>query len=707
MYGTLLDQRVFEGLVEKTMPILWDHLQKSDVQLSVVSLPWFLSLYINSMPLIFAFRILDVFFLEGPKVLFQIGLAILRINGEELLDAADDGSFISVLKNYFARLDESAHPKSENAKLRAVTKFQELMVVAFKEFSGITQDTIAKQRSQHKEAVLESIESFAKRTSIRNLGPESKKLSLNDLGFLYDRFYDILYDRQQRAQMIKDNNDRRAKAGRAHAQQIVTGMAVDETPEMGRLALGSSATHMDYGAFREFLVGVAKWAIADNQSPSKLDTEKDSSYFSSTRGKSISLSPWGAGPDPADDEFMRRLFRKWDTNDEKQLTLQNVVNGMAKIKGAKDIMLIIEYFFGLFDDDNDGKVDREGMLRMSEALLFLGRRGFQSSIIASPISPAQNGSSSPEIKGLSDEEFLAAVSSFTRRCFEYADIDNAYTATAASAEVPTSPLRDFTIGDEEDLVDLGPTSPTSPKKHPATSQTTSTHPLQLNLPPMPSEEKPNTHRANAALDPSKPLFITLPTFRMLVLADETLEHFFDVEFPNSFKLADDPLPHTASAANLTTFQNLGRRVSQGVQQATSAAGAKDVAIPGAGGVVPPGRQGLRGMLDNIVTDGMRVASEVRRRMEEAQRELDRASGGQSQRHDEEDEDDEDADRKSIYTKDKDLLEGAEAEAVDSGSRAPSLLEPDTGVENGGNTGVRSRSVSEASGEKGGFVEFER
>jgi hypothetical protein len=705
MYGTLLDQRVFEGLVEKTMPILWDHLQKSDVQLSVASLPWFLSLYINSMPLIFAFRILDVFFLEGPKVLFQIGLAILRVNGEELLDAADDGSFISVLKNYFARLDESAHPTSENSKLRAVTRFQELMVVAFKEFSGITQDTIAKQRSQHKEAVLGSIESFAKRTSIRNLGPESKKLSTNDLGFLYDRFYDVLYDRQQRAQMIKDNNDRRAKAGRAHAQQIVTGVAIEDTPEMGRIALGDSATHMDYGAFREFLVGVAKWAMADHQSPSKQDVEKDSSYFGSTRSKSISLSPWGVGPDPADDEFMRRLFRKWDVGGERQLTLQNVVNGMAKIKGAKDIMLIIEYFFGLFDDDDDGKVDREGMLRMSEALLFLGRRGFQTPIITSPVSPAQNGSQSPERKGLSDEEFLAAVSSFTRRCFEYADVDNPLVPTVSNGESPpTSPLRDFAIGDDdEDLVDLGPASPTSPKKHPATPQSTSANPLELKLPPMPSEEKPNTHRANAALDPSKPLFITLPTFRMLVLADETLEHFFDIEFPNSFKLADDPLPHTASAGNLTTFQNLGRRVSQGVQSAASVSPIKDVAIPGAGGVVPPGRQGLRGMLDNIVTDGMRVASEVRRRMEEAQRELDHASGEQS-RH-EEDEEDDDADRKSIYTKDTDLLEGAEAQAIGAGgasSKAPSLMEPDSG---GGSS--RSRSVSEGSGEKEGVVEFER
>ena len=718
MYGTLLDQRVFEGLVEKTMPILWDHLQKSDVQLSVVSLPWFLSLYINSMPLIFAFRILDVFFLEGPKVLFQIGLAILRINGEELLDAGDDGSFISVLKNYFARLDESAHPKSENAKLRAVTRFQELMVVAFKEFSGITQDTIAKQRSTHKEAVLESIESFAKRTSIRNLGPESKKLSTNDLGFLYDRFYDVLYDRQQRAQLIKDSQERRAKAGRAQAQAIVTGVPVEDTPEMGRIALGSSVTHMDYGAFREFMVGVSKWAVADNQSPSKNDGSQDSSYFSSARSRNISLSPWGAGPDPADDEFMRRLFRRWDAEGEKQLTLQNVVNGMAKIKGAKDIMLIIEYFFSLFDDDDDGKVDREGMLRMSEALLFLGRRGFQTPASTVATATANGVEGSPEVKGLSDEEFLAAVSSFTRRCFEYADTDTTL-STANTPEPPQQEFNDFAIGDDEDLVDLGPSSPITPKKSnhkvPAQSSPSQENPLaieNLNLPPMPSEEKPNTHRANIALDPSKPLFITLPTFRMLVLADEALEHFFDVELPASFRLADAS-SLGASGGNLTTFSNLGRRVSQGVSSAAGGGkGAAEVAIPGAleaGGVVPPGRQGLRGMLDNIVTDGMRVATEVRRRYEEAQKELEQASGPRTDRDDDEDDEDGDerAETKSLYAKDGDLLEGADAEAIAAGaSRAPSLMEQDGGA-GSSSASVRSRSESEGGKEKEGVVEFER
>jgi hypothetical protein len=187
-------------------------------------------------------------------VLFQIGLAILRINGEELLDATDDGTFISVLKSYFARLDESAHPKSENPKLRAVTRFQELMVVAFKEFAGITQNTITEQRSKHKDAVLGNIESFTKRTSIRNLGPDSKRLNVDDLGFLYDKFYAVLYERQQRAEIMQQEADRKAKAEKAKAISVVTG-AASENVQRGRVALGPSPTQMDYDAFREFLAG--------------------------------------------------------------------------------------------------------------------------------------------------------------------------------------------------------------------------------------------------------------------------------------------------------------------------------------------------------------------------------------------------------------------------------------------------------------------
>ncbi|KAF7899532.1 hypothetical protein EAF00_003868 [Botryotinia globosa] len=695
MYGTLLDQRVLESLVEKTMPILWDHLVKSDVQLSVVSLPWFLSLYINSMPLVFAFRVLDVLFLEGPKVLFQVGLAILRINGEELLDATDDGAFISVLKGYFSKLDESAHPKSENAKLRAVTRFQELMVVAFKEFSGITQNTIAEQRMNHKDAVLNSIESFAKRTSIRNLGPESKKLSVDELGDLYDRFYGVLYERQQRSQMIQEEKERRAKANRA---SVFAGLGENQNIEKGRVGLGPSPTLMDYDCFREFLAGMTKWAVTDSPSAQEKELEKEKhSYFgNSMRRRDISLSPWGFGnPEPADHEFMQRLFRRWDVDMNSALTLQNVVTGLAHIKGKGDIMGSITYFFELYDDDGDGKVDREGILRISEALLFLSRRGLEGSLTPSPsmvgLSEYEAGNpaqfNSPHTT--TQERFLSSVSAFIRRCFEYADPDHPQNIEdeeedkqsegeseekVEDASNDTNGLVDpdsFAIGDsddsdeEEDLLDLGTDSKKNKKEiNLPIIPPPSNKPRNLSTPSR-SVSKAQSESANAALDPSKPLHITLPTFRMVVLADELLEQFFESSFPASFRISDK-MASTSNTTNssLTTFTNIGK--------SAASAAANVVSGPSSAGVVPPGK-GLRGVLDNIVTDGMRVAAEVRRRMDEAQKEMERNAVHRPgvQDEDEEEEDDGlrvsggyggDAERRSVRSEDRDLLEGADAEA---------------------------------------------
>ncbi|KAJ2984390.1 hypothetical protein NUW58_g6086 [Xylaria curta] len=688
MYGTLLDQKVFESLVEKTMPILWEHLVKSDVQLSVVSLPWFLSLYINSMPLVFAFRVLDVFFVEGPKVLFQVGLAILRINGEELLDAADDGAFISVLKSYFSRLDESAHPKSENPKLRAINRFQELMVVAFKEFSAITHSTIQDLRLKNKDAVLNNIENFAKRTAIRNLGPDSKLLSPEELGALYDRFFGVLYERQQRDHIIQEEQIRRAKASKTRASEAFPEHH-DHGVEKGRVGLGPSTSLMDYDAFREFLASVSKWAISDAPpaSPRRDPSDRNPYFGSFRRSDPNPLSPWGTGPEPANHEFMQRLFRKWDVTNSSSLTLQNVVTGLAQIKGGRDIMGTITYFFELYDDDGDGKVDREGILRVSEALLFLSRRGLEgvlsnsnSTTVLNGMTEADSTSLSPPIGGTVNERFLGSVSAFIRRCFEYADPDHPDNqdelAQARSHNTSFIPEEDkvvedgaFTIGDDGDddeeegdllafegssaeKLDLTPRPPALGKP---TAQDTTQRAVS----------KAQSEKANVALDPSNPLHITLPTFRMVVLADELLEQFFESSFPTSLHIIDG-LPNVASqSSSLTTFSSLNFN-----RPAVAPPPGTQPGLAGAG-------RGLRGVLDNIVTDASRVAAEVRRRMEEAQRELEKNALPGQRDEDEEDEEDlqgpikpsgaysGDAERRSVRSSDRDLLDGADADAGSS------------------------------------------
>jgi hypothetical protein len=48
-------------------------------------------------------------------------LAILKINGDALLETHDDGAFINVLKHYFSQLNEPLYPDSDNLKAKHLT----------------------------------------------------------------------------------------------------------------------------------------------------------------------------------------------------------------------------------------------------------------------------------------------------------------------------------------------------------------------------------------------------------------------------------------------------------------------------------------------------------------------------------------------------------------------------------------------------------
>ena len=83
MFGTVLDQKVFEAIVHRCLPVIHEHFAAVDVQLSMASLPWFLSLYINSMPLVFAFRVVDCFFLSESGRLSDCLQADKSVSGSQ------------------------------------------------------------------------------------------------------------------------------------------------------------------------------------------------------------------------------------------------------------------------------------------------------------------------------------------------------------------------------------------------------------------------------------------------------------------------------------------------------------------------------------------------------------------------------------------------------------------------------------------------
>uniref|UniRef100_A0A671RQ52 TBC1 domain family member 9B-like n=1 Tax=Sinocyclocheilus anshuiensis TaxID=1608454 RepID=A0A671RQ52_9TELE len=97
--GALVDQGVFEELTRECLPLLYEHMQDLGV-ISTISLSWFLTLFLSVMPFDSAVLLVDCFFYEGIKVIFQVALAVLHANMDQLLSCSDEGEAMTILGRY-------------------------------------------------------------------------------------------------------------------------------------------------------------------------------------------------------------------------------------------------------------------------------------------------------------------------------------------------------------------------------------------------------------------------------------------------------------------------------------------------------------------------------------------------------------------------------------------------------------------------------
>lgn len=327
-------------------------------------MPWFLTLFINSMPLVYAVRILDWFFVDGPKVLFQIALAILKMNGEDLVEVKDDGELMNVLKKSFQQLDDLVlTPLSPGKQL---TKFNHLILLASREFRNITHEMILDMRKSHQMKVAHGIESFAKRTVIRNISDKCK-LTKDELNDLYDRFYSVQYYAQK---------------------QIQEGSPFDPS-------------RMDYDCFCKLLSEVCLFARSKSptaQSPKAANFEKNFNR-----------------KDPGD-EFNKKLFAFMDKNKKSVLRLDDVAVGLGSIvKG--DLLARIEWLFSLYDSDKDCHLINDEIISLSEGLFYLlNNYGLE------PVQQAVDEEDLIDVSNPGDDEKLKSMSTFLNKCYEFCDI---------------------------------------------------------------------------------------------------------------------------------------------------------------------------------------------------------------------------------------------------------------------------------------------
>ncbi|KAG0134219.1 rab-GTPase-TBC domain-containing protein [Tuber indicum] len=92
------DQQVLKQYVQEVLPSLHMHLQKLGVELEALTFQWFLSIFTDCLAAEALFRIWDVILcLVGSPFLFQVALALLRLNEKALISCKSAAAVYSYL----------------------------------------------------------------------------------------------------------------------------------------------------------------------------------------------------------------------------------------------------------------------------------------------------------------------------------------------------------------------------------------------------------------------------------------------------------------------------------------------------------------------------------------------------------------------------------------------------------------------------------
>ncbi|KAM4837608.1 small G protein signaling modulator 3 isoform X1 [Urocitellus parryii] len=107
LLGVQTDQRVLRHLIVQYLPRLDKLLQEHDIELSLITLHWFLTAFASVVHIKLLLRIWDLFFYEGSLVLFQTTLGMLRLKEEELIQSENSASIFNTLSDIPSQIGDA------------------------------------------------------------------------------------------------------------------------------------------------------------------------------------------------------------------------------------------------------------------------------------------------------------------------------------------------------------------------------------------------------------------------------------------------------------------------------------------------------------------------------------------------------------------------------------------------------------------------
>ncbi|GFY60288.1 TBC1 domain family member 9 [Trichonephila inaurata madagascariensis] len=173
--GALIDQGVLEHLTSEHLPDVHAKLVPFGV-LSMISLSWFLTIFLSVIPFSSAVNIVDCFFYDGAKVVFQIALKILEANRQDLLASNDDGEAMTALSEYLSSVVCREEDSSFISYQNCVPEYNKrrihvskLIKEAYAQYGFITNKTIEQLRMKQRLRVVQELEDTNRKNIVRSV----------------------------------------------------------------------------------------------------------------------------------------------------------------------------------------------------------------------------------------------------------------------------------------------------------------------------------------------------------------------------------------------------------------------------------------------------------------------------------------------------------------------------------------------------------
>ncbi|KAJ1846938.1 GTPase activating protein (GAP) [Coemansia sp. RSA 2703] len=403
----------------------------------------------------------------------------LTINGSALLSVTDDGGFLHVLKQYYATLGDPAYPDAINARARNVTKFHELLFVAYTDFPFITHARVEELRRSHQLRIVHSVQEFSKRTFLRGV-LDAGGFTKEQLSLLYDRYYSVLFYSQGNGmpnEMAKAADDEgtdkitldiygfarfmyeisswmrvqiREARERIQSHRNVSLADVkrkklgegsnDDRSKIDDVSRETAASLENPGWFITSLFRYASTRVPPKTRLHVNESTPTSPGDLSEPPTGDAKEPSESSPTPAASSTAEQQQQQQQKIDGLRVSFQQCVIALGNIVNT-DLLTRMDVFFDMYATTQPGSITRSEVFQLSEALLYIGH---------GEDVEAGERHRQRDSDVTNEERLLRSVSGFLRRAVSYGESLEASSNAGSAADflLPRNMFRVVVLEDE-------------------------------------------------------------------------------------------------------------------------------------------------------------------------------------------------------------------------------------------------------------------